>query len=42
MPRVVYFEFHADDPERAIDFRQGLCGWVRSENLGSPRRVGVS
>jgi predicted enzyme related to lactoylglutathione lyase len=27
MPRVVHFEIHADNPERAIRFYQGLFGW---------------
>ena len=27
MPRVVHFEFHADDPERAVRFYQQVFGW---------------
>ena len=27
MPRVVHFEIHADDPERAISFYQSVFGW---------------
>ena len=27
MPRVVHFEIHADNPERAVRFYQGLFGW---------------
>lgn len=27
MPRVVHFEIHADDPERAIRFYKELLGW---------------
>jgi len=27
MPRVVHFEIHADNPERAIRFYQGIFGW---------------
>jgi predicted enzyme related to lactoylglutathione lyase len=27
MPRVVHFEIHADNPERAIAFYQGIFGW---------------
>jgi uncharacterized protein len=27
MNRVVHFEIHADDPERAINFYTGLFGW---------------
>jgi len=27
MPRVVHFEIHADDPERAIGFYQKLFDW---------------
>jgi predicted enzyme related to lactoylglutathione lyase len=27
MPRVVHFEIHADDPERAIRFYRDLFGW---------------
>ena len=28
MPRVVHFEIHADDPERAIKFYADLFGWT--------------
>jgi predicted enzyme related to lactoylglutathione lyase len=27
MPRVVHFEIHAGDPERAVKFYQALFGW---------------
>jgi uncharacterized protein len=27
MPRVVHFEIHAEDPERAVKFYQSLFGW---------------
>ena len=27
MPRVMHFEIHADDPERAIKFYSSLFGW---------------
>lgn len=27
MPRVVHFEIHADDPERAIGFYSSVFGW---------------
>lgn len=27
MPRVIHFEIHAEDPERALGFYQGLFGW---------------
>lgn len=27
MPRVVHFEIHAEDPERAVKFYQDLFGW---------------
>lgn len=27
MPRVVHFEIHADDPDRAVGFYSGLFGW---------------
>ena len=27
MPRVVHFEIHADDPERAVNFYQDVFGW---------------
>lgn len=28
MPRVVHFEIHAAEPERAVAFYQGLLGWT--------------
>jgi len=28
MPRVIHFEIHADQPERAIAFYSGVFGWV--------------
>jgi predicted enzyme related to lactoylglutathione lyase len=27
MPRVVHFEIHADDPQRAVTFYQDIFGW---------------
>ncbi|MGH8399429.1 MAG: VOC family protein, partial [Gammaproteobacteria bacterium] len=27
MPRVVHFEIHADDPERAMRFYRSVFGW---------------
>ncbi len=27
MPRVVHFEIHADDPQRAVNFYQNVFGW---------------
>jgi predicted enzyme related to lactoylglutathione lyase len=27
MPRVVHFEIHADNPERAVEFYKSLFGW---------------
>lgn len=27
MPRVIHFEIHAENPERAIGFYQSLLGW---------------
>lgn len=27
MPRVIHFEIHADDPERAVKFYQTVLGW---------------
>jgi predicted enzyme related to lactoylglutathione lyase len=27
MPRVIHFEIHADDPERAVRFYQSVFGW---------------
>ena len=27
MPRVIHFEIHADEPQRAIDFYQAIFGW---------------
>lgn len=27
MPRVIHFEIHAENPERAIQFYQSLFGW---------------
>lgn len=28
MPRVIHFEIHADEPERAVAFYTGLFGWT--------------
>jgi predicted enzyme related to lactoylglutathione lyase len=27
MPRVIHFEIHAEDPERAVRFYQAVLGW---------------
>ena len=27
MPRVIHFEIHADEPERAVKFYQSVFGW---------------
>jgi len=27
MPRIIHFEIHANDPERAIKFYSGVFGW---------------
>jgi uncharacterized protein len=27
MPRVIHFEIHADDPQRALNFYQGVFDW---------------
>jgi predicted enzyme related to lactoylglutathione lyase len=35
MGRVIHFEIHATDPERAVRFYEGLFGWQISE-LGGP------
>ncbi len=34
MPRVVHFEIHADDPQRAIRFYTDLFGWQFKEYPG--------
>jgi predicted enzyme related to lactoylglutathione lyase len=34
MPRVIHFEIHAENPERAIKFYQGLFGWEFSKWAG--------
>ena len=31
MPRVVHFEIHADDPERAVKFYEKAFGWKLSK-----------
>ena len=31
MPRVIHFEIHADEPERAIVFYERLLGWEFSK-----------
>jgi predicted enzyme related to lactoylglutathione lyase len=31
MPRVVHFEIHADNPERAVEFYKNLFGWEFSK-----------
>ncbi|HEY0369128.1 MAG TPA: VOC family protein [Chthoniobacterales bacterium] len=36
MPRVVHFEIHAGDPERAINFYQQLFGWEFTKFEGGP------
>jgi predicted enzyme related to lactoylglutathione lyase len=35
MPRVIHFEIHADDPERAVRFYQGLFDW-QFQSWGGP------
>ncbi|MFL5327518.1 MAG: VOC family protein [Gemmataceae bacterium] len=35
MPRVVHFEIHADDPQRAIRFYTELFGW-KFQSWGGP------
>lgn len=35
MPRVIHFEFPADDPERAVKFYEQVFGWQIS-NWGGP------
>jgi uncharacterized protein len=35
MPRVVHFEVHAEDPERAVRFYSTLFGWS-FQNWGGP------
>jgi len=27
LPRVIHFEIHADDPERAVEFHEKVFGW---------------
>lgn len=51
MPRVIHFEIHAEDPERAIQFYQGLFGWTFNKwdgptdywviKTGSKRQLGI-
>jgi predicted enzyme related to lactoylglutathione lyase len=36
MARVIHFEIHADDPERAIRFYQQTLGWQFSQWGGQP------
>ena len=36
MPRVIHFEIHAENPERAIQFYQSLFGWEFSK-WGGPQ-----
>jgi predicted enzyme related to lactoylglutathione lyase len=36
MPRVVHFEIHADNPDRAIRFYQGLFDW-QFQSWGGPQ-----
>ena len=31
MPRVIHFEIHADDPERAVKFYENVFGWKISK-----------
>jgi len=35
MPRVIHFEIHAGDPERAMAFYAGLFGW-KFEKIAGP------
>jgi predicted enzyme related to lactoylglutathione lyase len=34
MPRVVHFEIHADEPERAVRFYTQLFGWEITKSAG--------
>jgi len=34
MPRVIHFEIHADDPERAVQFYEKVFGWKISKWQG--------
>jgi predicted enzyme related to lactoylglutathione lyase len=34
MPRVIHFEIHADDPERAVKFYEKVFGWKISKWQG--------
>jgi len=34
MPRVIHFEIHADDPERAVSFYENVFGWKISKWQG--------
>jgi hypothetical protein len=34
MPRVIHFEIHADDPERAVRFYQDVFGWTNQKWAG--------
>lgn len=36
MPRVVHFEIHAGDPDRAINFYSQLFGWTFNKFEGGP------
>lgn len=36
MPRVVHFEIHADDPERAVQFYKSVFGWDMQKWEGGP------
>ncbi len=36
MPKVIHFEFGADDPERAIKFYQDTFGWEITKYPGGP------
>ncbi len=40
MPRVVHFEIHADDPERAVKFYQNVFGWELTK-WGGPHEYWV-
>lgn len=50
MGRVVHFEIHADDPERAVGFYTGVFGWTVNRfgdqeywllSTGAPDEVGI-
>ena len=34
MPRVIHFEIHAENPQRAVDFYTNLLGWQFTQWAG--------